>query len=447
MKKALKWLGIFVLLLVVLPAVVVIAINAFDEKLDPAFATYGEPRATTIPEAENGYYALLALNAGDGADGAAYAKAWVAEARAAAKENRTEKQATPKRAKRPELCDASRASCLAVVREKPDEVKTQLDAHKEDLERYEKLIAATRFEEVLDYPMRMVSSIPSYGSAIGAQRVYLLRAAQAVEAGELEAALTAVERDLMFQRVFLEHSRTMIGRMVAASAYVRDLAFIEAVLKERKADLAPHLSRLRDMLKPLSAASLRLGPTLETEFGLNKHLLRDPLRQSGDGEASLVERIGVRLVYKPNATTNLAYRQIMAAKAASEGPPHTIKAAGEVQRKKDADMGWWDYVDNGMGNILVRVAAPDFSEYALRLHDLDGYHRLIGLWVEMLGAGIGADGAADFAAKAEARFYDPYTQKPMRWDAEKKRLYFEAQGSAMKQRKMGVERGRVFVAL
>ena len=46
-----------------------IVVNAFDEKPDPEIASYGEPRPPGVPEAENGYYALLALNADDGADG------------------------------------------------------------------------------------------------------------------------------------------------------------------------------------------------------------------------------------------------------------------------------------------------------------------------------------------------------------------------------------------
>lgn len=447
MKKVLKWISLVVLVLVVLPLVVVIVINAFDDKLDPAVAAYGEPRAVTVPEAENGYYAMLAMSASDGADGMAHAKAWIAEARAAAKENRVEKQAEPKRAKRPDLCDTTRASCLAVVREKPDEVKAQLEAYKEDLERYEKVIAATRYEEVLDYPMRVVSGIPTYAPAMNAQKAYLLRAAQAVETGDFEAALAAVERDLAFQRIFLDNSRTLIGRMIASAAYTRDLAFIANVLSEHKGELAPYAARLRDALKPLDATSLKLGPALETEFGLSKHLLQDPVGQSGSGEASLGERIGVRLFYKPNATTNLAYRQIMAATAAAEGAPGTIAAASAELRRAQAELRLWDYVDNGIGNILVRVAAPDFSAYALRLHDLDAYNRLVGLGMEMLAANASADNAEELLSKSEPRFHDPYTKKPMRWDAGKKRIYFDAQGSVAKQRTFGVEKGRVFITL
>ena len=88
MKKTLWWLGIAFVALVAAPLLVLIAINLPDEDLTPEAAAYAAPRAPSVPEAENGHYALLALNASDGADAMAYARAWVAEARSAARERR-----------------------------------------------------------------------------------------------------------------------------------------------------------------------------------------------------------------------------------------------------------------------------------------------------------------------------------------------------------------------
>jgi hypothetical protein len=449
MKKALKWIGISLLLVVALPLVAVIAVNAFDEQLDSKMASYGEPRAPGVSDAENGYYAMLALGADDGADGMAYANAWVAEARTAAKENRMEKRAKPKRAERAVLCDSAQASCLTVVREKTDEARTQLDAYNEDLQRHEKLIAFKRYEEVLDFPQRVVTGFPSFGPVGGAHKAYLLRAALAAEAGNVDAAVDAVERDLAFQRVMLEGSRTLIGKMLAAAAYTRDLALVADLLRGRGAEMAPHASRLRDMLKPINAAALRLSPALETEFALGKNLLRNPVAYQGDdgGPASFGEQLAVRLFYKPKATTNLAYRQMLVAASATDAPAHRVVAAFRTPAQAMGELGLWDYIDNPVGNIMLRISAPNFGEYVLRLHDLDAYNRLLGLWIEIIAAGVSVEGAADFIAQSAPRFHDPYTQKPMRWDAQKKRVYFEAQGSVAKRRTDGVDNGKVFIAL
>ena len=227
LQKGLKALAIVLLVAIV----AVVAINAFDDKLDPGAAAAGEPRAPRVPDVQNGYFALLALGADDGTGGAAYAKAWLDEARAAAREKRIEKRAPVKRAKRPELCDPLRVSCLAALRDMRDmkdkvaETEALLDAWKEDLARYEKLIVSTAYEEVLDYPPRLESGLPSYVNLGTAQRAYLARAALAVHAGRLEEAVAQLEKDVAFQRVMLEGSRTLIGRMIAAANYSRDLAF------------------------------------------------------------------------------------------------------------------------------------------------------------------------------------------------------------------------------
>ena len=236
LQKGLKALAIVLLVAIV----AVVAINAFDDKLDPGAAAAGEPRAPRVPDVQNGYFALLALGADDGTGGAAYAKAWLDEARAAAREKRIEKRAPVKRAKRPELCDPLRVSCLAALRDMRDakdmkdmkdmkdnvaETEALLDAWKEDLARYEKLIVSTAYEEVLDYPLRLESGLPSYVNLGTAQRAYLARAALAVQAGRTEEAVAQLEKDVAFQRVMLEGSRTLIGRMIAAANYSRDLAF------------------------------------------------------------------------------------------------------------------------------------------------------------------------------------------------------------------------------
>src|SRR3990172_433318 len=98
MRKSLTWLGIAFVALIVAPLLVLIAINLPDEDLAPEAAAYGEPRAPSVPEAETGRYASLALTASAGADAMAYAGAWIAEARSAAREDRPEKPPATQRA-------------------------------------------------------------------------------------------------------------------------------------------------------------------------------------------------------------------------------------------------------------------------------------------------------------------------------------------------------------
>ena len=447
MKKIL-WTVAAIPMLILLFIGAVIANNVFfDETLNAKAAATGEPGASSVPEAQNGYLALIAMGAADGADGPAYARAWLAETRAAARENRAEKAVEVKRATRPDLCDAAQVSCLAAVQDKAEGINAQLDAYKEDLQRYEQLIASRAYEEVLDYPARLESRFPPYAQVGRAQRAYLVRAALAVQAGNIEDALSAVERDMAFQRVMLGGTRTLIGKMVAAANYSRDLAFVADLLQTRKADLKPFAPRLTEMLKPIAPAALRLDAAFESEFGMMKQALKNPAAASSVVQGSVYEMIGTRFFYKPNATINKFYGSYMQIAELSRKPPAVLARDGQKPHPASEEMKFRDYIDNPIGNVLLRIATPSFGSYALRLHDLDAYNRLLGLGVEIIAADVDAEGVADFVAKSDARFHDPYSGKPMAWDAGSKQLSFKGSDALAKRKCFNMDKGRLFLRM
>jgi hypothetical protein len=438
--------------LVALPLGAWIAVNAFDEELMPEAAQYGEPRPPGVPEADNGYYALLALAAGDGEDGMAYAQAWLAEARVAAAENRLERRTVPKRTQRPDLCDPAYESCLGAVHGNASEVAAQLEICREDIQRYERLIAFRRYEEVLDYPLRAETGFPPYGDVRRAQQAYLARAVLAAEAGNVQDAVAAVERDIAFQRVMLGGARTMLGKVVAATAYWRDLAMIADLLQRRPAEVAPLHARLRAMLQPIDPAALRVSPAIEAEFSFAKHFLEDPgARAPAEQPRKALETIAVALFYKRNASINMEYRRLTALAAAADLPSDRGSAELRTLSQQAHAIGWRDYLYNPVGKVLTRVAAPDHGDDAyhrLRLHDLDAYNRLVGLGVELLAAGVTVDGVAGFVGKSDARFHDPYTEQPMAWDRSVRQLGFTARSRFAAGRKLfNSDKGRVFLLL
>jgi len=441
--RIIRW---FLILFVLLPIVAFFAINAFDEKFDPKAAAWGEPRTSTVPDAENGYFVLVAMGTPDGGDGQAYARAWLAEARAAANEKRNEKQAAVTRARRPDMCDPSKTSCLDAARDKRAELTAALDAYKEDLPRYRTLISTGRFEEITDYPLLVSSTLPPYNETARAQRAWLTQAALAAEAGNLEEAIAAVERDMAFYRAMLGGARTLIGKMSAARGYWTDLAFISDLLRQKSAALEPMLPRLRDMLKDIDPAMLRMDAAIETEFGVMKHLFRNP--ESGEdypGSTGWLGSIGVKTAYKPNATINHAYKHYSAMAAALNQRPRDIEAAWNKASLAAVEMNMWDYINNPIGKILLGIAVPGFHQYALRLHDLDAFNRLVILRAEAIAARIDSVQAAEFAAKSAARLHDPYTGKPMAWDAAKNRYQFKPLSAKPAQFGFNIDASGAFV--
>ncbi len=445
LKTVLKWAGISI----VTVFLGFVAINLFDESLDPQAAAYGKPRAPRVPDAENAYFALLAIDAPAGANSMAYAKTWLDEARAAAHERRPPLRPQREQAKRPDPCDPLDRSCFTVVRENAGVIRGQLAMLAGDLERYEALISSRRFDEVLDYPFGLESDFPPYASLARAQRAYLLRIALDFESGRVEKAVAALERELAWQRLFLTESRLLVSKMVAARNYWRDLMFVRSLLEAASAKLVPQLPRLQRMLRPLDEAVQSLPRVVETEFGSVGAAYsgispdRDDIRQMIGWYVS-----GTALLYQPKATMNHAYRyyskladQVFAA------PAHRVLAESKAFSESWHDLPWWRYIYNPVGKMLMSVAMPAWEDCPLRMHDLDALNRLVGLRVELLVSEATAGQVAERVAASAPRFYDPYSRNPMTWDGEKKRLYFEARSKRFRELKNGVESGRVFVNL
>jgi hypothetical protein len=446
-KKVLKWVAITLAVIVLLPLLLLVAINLFDEDLDPKAATYGEPRAATVPEAENAYYALIALKASDGADGMAYARAWHNEVSAAAKEKRSEKLPASKRAQRPKLCDSREAACLALIHDKPAEAAQQIDAYQQDLARYDTLLGYKRFEEVLDYLPALDSTMAPYDLVGSAQRAWLQRAGIDAEAGKLEETITALERDFALQRMLLGGSRTLLGKVVATANYWRGLQFVNELIQTRPAEISPYLPRLRPWLAPLDAGLLRLAPTMETEFGMMKNMLRDDRLLMKEKVSDVPVQDALNLFFlKRNASVNRYYRCYSRMGELMDAPVDRLDAEINSYGTQCYGQPEWNWVYNPMGKILQGVAMPIFSEYAWRVHDLDALGRLLALRADMLGAGVSAEQAPEFISKSAPELRNPYTQKPMSWDAEKKRIYFETKSTGVKRLKNGVENSRVFIA-
>ena len=82
---------------------------------------------------------------------------------------------------------------------------------------------------------------------------------------------------------------------------------------------------------------------------------------------------------------------------------------------------------NPVGKIIASVANPGYDKYVLRISDLMGISRLARLQVALVAADKNANIPALIAA--DKKLYDPYTGKPMSWDANKRQLVFDTQGN------------------
>jgi hypothetical protein len=344
------------------------------------------------------------------------------------------------------LCDPRKTQCFAYALNNRAEAERQLEAFEEDLARYARLLAYKRYEEVLDYRLRTESTLPPHGALEQAQRAYLLRIAVAVVAGRTEEALAALERELAWQRAFLNGSRLLIGKMVAMECYWRNLMFIAELLQAKPAQMLPYTARLQALLAPLDGTP-ETRAALETEFRFARAAFDEAASGRGDG-GSLPERIVIALLFKRNATLNRALRQFASLSGTVfEQPADRVEAGWVAFSKAWLDRPLWEYVYNPAGKIIIEAGALGWKDYPYRVHDLVAFSRLLALRVELLAAGVTAEQVPQAIAASAEHLHDPYTLKPMRWDAAKRRIYFEAKGERSRTLAPGVEKGRVHVEL
>jgi hypothetical protein len=92
--------------------------------------------------------------------------------------------------------------------------------------------------------------------------------------------------------------------------------------------------------------------------------------------------------------------------------------------------------------ILVSGAAPNFSDYSFRLHDLTGYSRLIELQRRMVEGDVRPEKFAEFLAGAGRALMAPYAGKPMEWNEANGTISFAGHGKRfLKDGRMIVELG------
>ncbi len=139
---------------------------------------------------------------------------------------------------------------------------------------------------------------------------------------------------------------------------------------------------------------------------------------------------GARLFYLPNATTNMVQRHWAALAELGHGSP-----ADYERRKQQFDLSVpgqqslsykvnLTYVRNPVGKALFGLTLPNMTTYIERLHDLDGYIRLVTLQATLRHDQVARDAIGPYVAKAPPEMRNPYNGDAMQWDAATSSLMF-----------------------
>lgn len=455
--KLVKWLLILLIVLVGL----LFSINAFDEQLHPeAAAALAWPEPNSNP-AENAYFTLVGLSASPGQDATAWGQRWVATMNQA--RSRSEAQAAEKAlAAMPlkfagsssPLCDFRAGQpCAPQAAQRAAAIGKLAADNAELLARYSVLRTLPQFVEV--YKPQSVAHPPVDLSIYTAvQRLVLSQALAEIERDAGRSTLRLIADDINLQRRILAGAANLIVKLVANNALARDYQALAELIRRRPALARAEAATLQKVLAPLSKQELALRPAMMAEFRAVAGILDDPaiadpasyqaiqiLGSASPANGSWVPTVlkasvfdavlaplmngAAAVLLQKNATRNRQYEFLNAVAALDELPGPRLGEAERALRARVAEGISWSWVYNPLGKLILSMATPDFSKFKRRQLDVEGLRRLVALQARIAAERIADADIPALLADSDRSLTNPYTNRAMLWDAEKRALVFE----------------------
>ena len=316
------------------------------------------------------------------------------------------------------------AECTLTWSNSDDTMRAWLGGEAWLLERYRGLLAYTQWRDPLF--LRVDATFPDYAVALEGQQLWLAQAMQAASEGRADLVTAALEQDMQFWRRVLAAAESTVTKVVAVTALRKNLILGQQALLRLPAAGAPAAWSL-----PLSDAERSLRPCLVGEWSyadatyhdMEASGLRTPGQTTQGGFWA-----GLMLnLFQPQDSSNHQAAEYLAIAQTLDVPPERLEAA-IVQVRKDRDEAAGTRLPplrlyNPLGAILVAITGPDFSNYALRIADLEGLRRATRLATELRARKLPASEVA--AALPQATLRNPYNGEAFGWDAASASIVFQ----------------------
>ena len=453
------------ILLGLLGAIVVIllvfaGINLIDEDLNPAVKPLLEVPAMTLAPERNGYLYLVGFGADAdknphavGTEIEKIVQAYYRTAGSWITGPRIDEKVAGRGISIPhgaleKICDASKQPCLDRYLAESVTIAKLLQANAPVLVRYQRLIAYPGYQ---DRPMYSFSDpFPAYGGVASASRLTVVNAALRVADGRHREGAEAIAGDIRFWRRVLAGSNLLIGKMVAAKRIEDDLKHLNELIARYPAFARDQATLLAEITQPLSTAEAEFCGVLNQEMAIavrsvhflgqsrwkHRKEIREALVYPGSstlGRLSVVAPVG----FLPNASLNLMNDfNVAAVSFCGVKPAVLIGAVTEAKSRLDAvrksRVSGMALLYNPLGKLFMDGTTPAFEDYRFRVIDIDGYLRATALHARIRAAGTRDDAIPGLIAQAGAAYHDPYTDKPIVWDAKARTLTITWNGKPKK---------------
>jgi len=321
-----------------------------------------------------------------------------------------------------------------------------LDENRELLDRYRLLMKQPSVGETYvprEYATQSQSTERIFGFS-SFHRLWITHVAFEFDNGNLEAAFADLEHDIVLLRALLKGAPDPVYKEAATYALETDVALLAEIVVARPGAARQFNNRIEAMLTPLTSEELRWTRLDKAQMtaGINARLEPTP---------DNVYDWPLWPFFKRNASVNrlyAAHRLIYEWNefSASQDEAMRQRIAQATQKLR---FPYWSFAYNPVGKWeLSEMDFNAYIDYFERYYDFDGLRRLVAL-----GARLAPHAQGDIPSlieKSDASVTDPYTGKPIKWDAVRKQVYFEPRSERWLKRKqppIGGVQGRIGLKL
>ncbi len=334
-------------------------------------------------------------------------------------------------------CPKEHTDCFAWYVEQKTQVQALLQRNQVLLARYRAAANAAQFSD--PFPYDFEDPLPPYSLMSNVHSLLLAQAAVQWMEQRPAQALTTLELAARLRSRLGSSSKSLIESSFALAMQYRELRWVsQAISHSDTAPPAAIAARIHALLaQPLpplhgamasekqAAIAMIVGIqhhtsgiyfALEGELLVEPHLwtwLLDPITGRG---------------YLPIATINDTLRLMDLAQAMGDLPAGQLAKAvddGELPQRIAQKCSLRAGLRNIVGRCMQAHSTPNLLRYFLRVHDIEGYRRLVLLQAQAQAQKVALADMPAWLATSPPRLHNPYTLQAMQWDTANKRLIFE----------------------
>lgn len=332
---------------------------------------------------------------------------------------------------------SEKRSCLAVLSGQRDAIETKLREQDLYVQRYRALRRYPHYEDVMtpgpSMPMLPWHTFCAVGDLVDAKIVFDM-----TEPSRRGAALAELDQEMMLWKMIGRGASSMLSRMMSTAQLGRKYRLASELLAKYPQIADEHRDIVAKITQPLVAENINMQQVFEGEFRYLAQAIHDTRYDANVNSKGVAEPImrpawipapWEALAFKRNATINMLYADMMASgNFYSQSAVNILMQQNEFSEKLDHYKPFrpslWLY--NPVGKIVISIAPSQYKNYAYRIHDLDGYSRLVELQRRIVLSRIPSTKAGELIATADTNLLDPYTGKPMAFDAIARTISFAA---------------------